>query len=1021
MSRNRCRSFRVAACLLVVLLPCLVLGSPSHAQDQTIAQMVHTSWTGKDGAPQSINALAQTPDGMLWIGSPGGLFSFDGLKFTAFQPRSGQSLLSPSSIASLMVSKQGDLWVFFFHGPPACIHDGTVSFYDRAENEAITVFEHAQQDSDGTIFAVLNWLYLVRLGPDKVWHKIGNPVAGAADISGVFIDSSNTLWVVENNLLYRKSKEDSAFTTTAVHVHGSARFAENRDHTLWVIGESAGHTGPNLQRIDRDGQSLLAPRVKGQLLDIVVTADDSVWIRSEQGLLRLRMEEVVSDSPHLPVDPPDSFDIKTGLPDVAEQALLLDADGNIWVGGTAGLDRFEHANLVPAFVPSKINIWFTCVDGQGDVWAATSDGQLFMVKNGEAVQVLHGGGGENLSCGTQGRIYFTQDSGITVVSRGHIRHLPLIPGFPEYGDHYLFLGLVEDTDGGVIASVGGRKAQGIWKYAEGKWSRILGKLALPEVCAMLEGGQDDLYLAFTLPDNRIARVKNRSLETQSVPIGTLGLARTSYGIVAYGANGIAVKGNGNFQVLSFVHSEHARKVTGLVEARGGDLWLMGASGVVRIAAGEIRTAMADPAHSISSVNFQEGDFVGPDRLLLSRHSADIDKSGRLWFSMLNGVVSIDPEHLAAPRHPPLLSIRSIVADGHEMDAGAAFPPDTHTLDIKYFGLDLTDPRRVVYRYRLQGLGSDSHESSWQEVGSRTEANYSRLRPGSYRFQVMASNGNDLWTQPVSSAAFRILPHFYERTWVQGLILFSGILLAWFAISLRVRNISAAIRIRAEERADERVRIARELHDTLLQGVQGLLLSFHVAAEKVPADHASKKVLEKALTTADRIIEEGRNRVNRLRAENLNDTELKSLIEGVAANFNASRAIEVAVERKGGSNALRNQVVDEVFCVAREALTNAFRHSGASRIVIDLDYQEREFTMSCRDNGCGFDAKAFCAHQSNGHWGLRGMEERAEGIGAKLSLTSSADKGTEVRIIMPARLAYVGNRRFDNLLRRRPAV
>jgi len=254
-----------------------------------------------------------------------------------------------------------------------------------------------------------------------------------------------------------------------------------------------------------------------------------------------------------------------------------------------------------------------------------------------------------------------------------------------------------------------------------------------------------------------------------------------------------------------------------------------------------------------------------------------------------------------------------------------------------------------------------------------------------------------------------------------LFVLAGVLLVSVAISLRVRYVSAAIRMRAEERADERVRIARELHDTLLQGVQGLLLSFHVAAEKVPADHMSKKSLEKALTTADRIIVEGSNRVSRLRSEKLSDAELKTLIEGVASNLNGVTAIDFAVKRTGGGGILQNHIVDEVFCIAREALTNAFRHSGASRIVVELDYQKRDFKMSCRDNGRGFNAEAFCAHQRNGHWGLCGMEERAEGIGAKLSLTSTADRGTEVHITMPARLAYARHRRFGDFLKRKAAA
>jgi signal transduction histidine kinase len=1021
MSRNRYRSFRVTACLLAVLRSYLALGSPSHAQDQTIAQMVHTSWTGKDGAPQSINALAQTPDGTLWIGSSAGLFSFDGLKFTPFDPRSGSRSLAGRTIRSLFVTKDGDLWIFFFHGPPARIHHETARLYEQAENEQINVLNEGQQDADGNIWAVLNWRFLVRMGSDNIWHKVGNPTKGMEQISRVFIDSSDTMWVIADDLVYRRSKNDSTFAATDIHVYGPAKFCESRDHTLWVIGQRTPPATASLQHINSSGQRIFAPRVNGQLSDIALGSDDSIWIQTDLGLRRLRKDEI-DPEPYSRSEPaPDLFELRTGVSDVQVQALLRDGDGNIWVGGMGGLDRFEHANLVSAIVPSHIDIWLACVGAQGDVWASTGDGHLFSIRNGKATQILKGGGGTNLFCGTRARGYLIQDAGISVVSGSQVRHLPLLPWHARYGDQYLFLGLLEDRDGGLIAGVGGSAGHGLWRYAQGKWSRFLEDLDLPEVCGMLDDGPDRLYLAFTQPDDRIGKVSAGILKTQSVPIRTLGFAHSSYGVIAYGAKGIAVETTGVFQTLSFAHPEHATMVTGVVEARNGDLWLMGARGVVRVPASEISAAIANPVHAVSSVNFQEGDFVGPDMTLLFRHSADIDPSGRLWFSTLNGVVSIDPDHLVAPEHPPLLSIRSIVADGHEMDANAAFPADTRTLNVHYFGLDLTDPRRVVYRYRLEGQGSDSRESSWQGVGSQTEATYSRLRPGSYRFQVQASNGNDVWTQPVSSVTFRILPHLYERPWVQGIILLSGIFLAWFAISLRVRYLSAAIRIRAEERADERIKIARELHDTLLQGVQGLLLSFHVASQKVPADHVSKKALEKALTTADRIIEEGRNRVNRLRAENLNDAELKSLIEGVAANLNAARPIDVVVERKGKSTTLYSHVVDEVFCIVREALTNAFRHSGASRIVIDLDYQKREFRMSCRDNGCGFDADAFYARQTNGHWGLRGMKERAQSMGAKLSLTSTAHKGTEVHITLPARLAYVRYRRFGDFLKRRTAV
>jgi signal transduction histidine kinase len=196
-----------------------------------------------------------------------------------------------------------------------------------------------------------------------------------------------------------------------------------------------------------------------------------------------------------------------------------------------------------------------------------------------------------------------------------------------------------------------------------------------------------------------------------------------------------------------------------------------------------------------------------------------------------------------------------------------------------------------------------------------------------------------------------------------------------------------------------------------------LLSFHVAAEKVPAEHESKKNLEKALATADRLILEGRNRVSRLRSEHLTDGELKASIEGFASDLNGHGAIEFAAERKGGNDSLQAHVVEEIFCIAREALTNAFRHSGASRIVVELDYQRRQFKFNCRDNGRGFDSNALQASQTNGHWGLRGMAERAEKIGAKFSFASSPGKGTDVQVVVPGRRAYISRQSFQLFLRR----
>jgi signal transduction histidine kinase/ligand-binding sensor domain-containing protein len=1009
--------------ILVSLMPWLCLALPLSAQDQTISQMVHTSWTGRDGAPQGIFALAQTPDGILWINSYAGIFTFDGVRFDPFHAKTGSPPLRGGTFGWLFVSKAGDLWIFPMHNPAVRIHQGEARSYGRVQGEDLFSLRHPQEDSNGTLWAVLNERHLVKLGSDGIWHQQQDPIESPSNISQLFIDSSDTQWVIQNEGLYRRSKDETEFTATGVQVYGLARIAESRDHSLWVAQVGLGPADSlNLQHIDQTGRKLFAPRVHGQIDQILSAQDGSLWTFNDEGLRRLDADTLAGHHSEALGGASDFYARSNSSKNLDAHALLSDFDGNIWVGGTGGLDRFQRASLTPAIPNAKMGLWHSCVDTRGEVWIANTDVnlRLFYPKSSRATVVQNGDGDSNLFCEKDGQVYLIGDSGISVVRDGHIRQLPLLPGHGSYGaSHYKFVGVTEDPDGDLIAAVGGPAEHGLWRYRAGKWSRYLPDLALPEICGMLMDTKGRLYLGFANSADTLGRIERGSLTILNGS-GALSFAQTSYGVIAYGSKGIAVDRENRFQRFTLLHPEQARAITGVVESRNGDLWMNGGRGIVRIPAVEVGDAIADPTHAVASVNLQEGDFVGPDLPLYFRNSAHIDPAGRLWFSTMNGVVSVDPDHLAAPQRPPLLAIRSIIADGHEMDASATFPPDTHTLEVKYFGLDLTDPRRVVYRYRLEGLGSDSRDSSWQDAGPRTDATYTHLRPGSYQFQVMASNGNDIWTMPVSSSTFRILPHFYERPWVQGLFVLAGVLLAWFAISLRVRYVSSAIRIRAEERADERVRIARELHDTLLQGVQGLLLSFHVAAEKVPADHESKPALERALTTADRIIVEGRNRVTRLRSENLNDAELKSLIEGVAANHRPIAAIEFTIERKGGTETLQSHVVDEVFCIAREAVTNAYRHSGGSRIVVELDYQKREFKMTCRDNGRGFDSKKFLTNRTNGHWGLRGMAERAERIGAEFFYDSTVSGGTKVHVIVPARRAYQRRGRFGFFARRTAA-
>jgi signal transduction histidine kinase len=994
---------------LVALLPffCLGFTLPLRAQNQTISQMVHTVWTGRDGAPSGIRALAQTPDGILWIASLKGLYTFDGLTFAPFHPNPGSPEIPPMTLRTLFVAKSGDLWVAGYHGPAVRLHRGQVTLSNLAGARPNDALDYLQEDANGTMWAVANDRQLVRLGPDEIWHPTPGPISQPGHVSCLFIDSLGTQWVIENDILYQRPQGQEQFLSTGVSAHFQPQIREGTDHTVWVLApvseSETGHARPKrIQHIDQSGRRLTDPVEVGDPSDILPGTDGSLWVmKANDELQRFRSWEISQWRSRYKTDSGDTMKLGGGVGTPDFHAFMLDADGGVWAGGLERLERFARATLVPAIPGANAGLWFNCVDPRGDVFISHPPAELYRIRNGQLARMSSVKDGTQLFCGPDGTVYM-ESNGIVTVRDGKEGHLPLLPRFPHYGDDYIFTGFLPLPDGRLIGAVGGTSTgTALWVYKNSKWSRFLPNESFAEVTGMLVDSSGIIYLGHA--DGTISLVNGTTLKRLpmgSTPIGAInGFAETSYGVFAHGARGIGLIRPGAFQFIKFAESEYSKGVTGLAQAPNGGIWINGFDGVVHISSTEILAAIANPTYKVLATNLQEQDFKGPTRLLLFSDTVHLGPSGKLWVSMLNGVVSVDPQHLGPP-HPPQLAIRSITADGSVPNARSEFPANIANLSVQYFGVNLTDPRSVIYRYQLEGL-----DHGWQDVGHRTEAIYTHPHPGRYTFRVMASNGDGVWTPPVVSSTFTILPGFYQTWWFFAFCAATGVLLGWFGLRARVHYVSNAIRIRAEERADERIRIARELHDTLLQGVQGLLLSFHVAAEKVPPSHESKPALEKALSTADRIILEGRNRVSRLRSEHLADSELGASIERVACDLDGNTATEFVVERKGGSDTLRQHVVEEIFLIAREALTNAFRHSQASRIVVELDYQRRQFLFSCTDNGRGFNSGILQADRTNGHWGLQGMAERAEKIAGKFSVSSS-NEGTAVHVTVPARRAYI---------------
>jgi signal transduction histidine kinase len=368
---------------------------------------------------------------------------------------------------------------------------------------------------------------------------------------------------------------------------------------------------------------------------------------------------------------------------------------------------------------------------------------------------------------------------------------------------------------------------------------------------------------------------------------------------------------------------------------------------------------------------------------------------------------VDPDKLHENTNPPPVLVEDVIGDRKrlKLQPSLRIPPLTRDLQIDYTALSFTVPQKVLFRYMLEG-----HDDYWQVAGTRRQAFYTNLKPGNYRFRVIACNENGVWNEAGASLDFSIEPAYYQTMWFKVACAGFLLLLLWWAYQLRVRRLHRQFEIGLEARVAERTRIARDLHDTLLQSFHLSLLHFQSASNLLPnrPDEAKKK-LDRALDQASDAIAEARGAVQGLRSPAIATSDLgiaiRTLGEGLGGNEPTSKSpsLEVAVE--GEPRNLYPMVRDEVYRIAAEALRNAYRHAGASRIEVEIHYEIKQLRVSIRDDGKGIDRQVAGKGEHTGHYGLHGMSERAKLIGGNLEVWSDGQSGTEIEVTVPGSTAY----------------
>jgi signal transduction histidine kinase len=436
------------------------------------------------------------------------------------------------------------------------------------------------------------------------------------------------------------------------------------------------------------------------------------------------------------------------------------------------------------------------------------------------------------------------------------------------------------------------------------------------------------------------------------------------------------------------------------------VWLYMPCGLVRIARSELDAWINDLKHVLKTTVFDNSDGVRSIGVY-GAMGPHVTKSpdGRIWFVPNNGVSVIDPRQLPFNKLPPPVHIEQIIANHKsyavtsDANGNVRMPPRVRDLQIDYTALSLVAPEKVLFCYKLEGWDRD-----WQDVGTRRQAFYNTLPPRNYRFRLMACNNSGVWNDAGTSLDFSVAPAYYQTIWFRSLCVIAFLALLAGLYELRLRQVARQFNLRLEGRVGERTRIARELHDTLLQSFQGVLMKLHAITYLRDLDEA-QHTLKNVIKEARQAITEGRDAVQGLRSSTLvtNDVARRSIC--LEKNSLPRSRPEFTVEIEGAPRDLVPLLRDEVYRITSEALRNAFRHAHARRIEVEIRYDPRQLRLRVRDDGKGIDREVLEAGGRVGHYGFPSMHERAKLVGGKLAVWSELDSGTETELTIPASIAY----------------
>jgi signal transduction histidine kinase/ligand-binding sensor domain-containing protein len=973
-------------------------GAQLHGQ-APLSQMYHRSWTVRDGAPNDIEDVVQGPDGFLWLTTGDGLYRFDGVSFTRYRPPDGAALLS-DRLNAISIGRDGSIWLGYMLGGVTRIKGNELTNFTQKDGLRSGHIGKIAEDLDGRVWiAGTRGLQFIR---DSHVTRFDDG-SGVGDFAGedIVVDKDGNVWSPHSH------------QSLMVLEHGTNRFivasddpyygcSLAKDSGVWCRSATKPLMHFALSHSKVISQALVRPA--STLYTVLGAKDGSVWMGTgENGIQRLL-------SPALSSSAIEFFDRKEGLTGDLVGTVIEDREGSTWVATDRGLDQFRPIPFHEIQL-NDVHVTLSANRSRSNFFVATD--RLIEMTSGQQKflsPAMISTVARSLYQGDDGTVWMGTTAGLWRYVNGRAESVPL----PEHlvGNFPAVQTIVESATHDIWASIA---SNGLYRLDQRGWIKRGGYVGLPDATALASFRDHHGDLWFGFQNSVLARVSAGQVtifdSSNGLQIGDIRtLTERSGQLWIGGDRGVVVYDEKRFRQVQFSEQETLRGVTGLVFLPNGDLWINSSSGVLQVLLDRLGEWDQNPDHTLEARHFDYLDGIdGIPAAFAGNPSAAVSPDGKLFIATSAHLQWIDPLQVPVNQTPPqvwVTGIRTTHGEVNPVSASVRLVPDTRNVEISYTATSLQIPERVRFRYRLQGFDKD-----WVDAGTRRQAFYAKLPAGSYTFQAIACNDSGIWNSTGVSINLTVSPTFTETIWFKLGVFLTVTALIFLFFRMRLSQAKRRVADRLYDRFAERERIARDLHDTLLQSVQALIFKFAVATKKLPANDPVRPIFEATLAQSDQVLLEGRKLITDLHSGARPANALLESLQAIGEELHTLYpSTQFVVDAQGTERELNTVVSQELTTFGREALTNAFRHAEAAHVWLVLQYTPEELRLQVRDNGLGIDENVLSKGFRSGHWGLRNMKERARRLGGRFTSKSSSETGTTVEILISGPLVYADHYR-----------